>query len=199
MAVGEDKAVGRKHEPGAGAAARRFALRRARGLSDLDVNDRGADPLGRRDHRSGIGVEQDGVAFAARHGGRPRRTFIENLNRAHGPEPTGAPTRATRGTASASQETMLRAGPPPPPRTPAGGSLGDWRRAMKRPAIPAPRATPTAVTPWSTAPLSSGSPRWTAAHCSTRNCRVAPAPQKSVVTEREICPSLSFQSMVKQT
>ena len=77
VAVGEDESVGGEHEPRAAAAARRFAFGRARALSDLDVNDGGADPLGGRDHRGGIGVEQDGVAFAARRGSRPRRTVIE--------------------------------------------------------------------------------------------------------------------------
>src|SRR2546421_500863 len=37
VAVGEDEAVGRKHESRAAAAARRFAFARAGALSDLDV------------------------------------------------------------------------------------------------------------------------------------------------------------------
>jgi len=62
-------------------------------LSDLDVNDGGADAVGRRDHRSGIGVEQGGVAFAARRGSRPRRTVIEYRIGAHGLQDVGAPRR----------------------------------------------------------------------------------------------------------
>jgi len=72
-------------------------------LSDLDVNDGGADALGGRDHRCGVSVEQDGVAFAARRGSRPRgtvveprRTVVEYRNRAHGPADVGRPTEKSR-------------------------------------------------------------------------------------------------------
>ncbi len=93
MAVGEDEAVGRKHESRAAAAARRFALGRAGGLGDLDVNDGGADALRGRDHRSGIGIEQGGVAFGARRGSRARRTVIECRNRIHDPAGRGGALR----------------------------------------------------------------------------------------------------------
>ncbi len=59
-------------------------------------------------------------------------------------------------------------------------------------------AMPMAETPCSMAPWASGSCRCCSAHLSTMNCSVAPAPQKSVVTASEICPSLSLQSVVKQ-
>ena len=42
-------------------------------------------------------------------------------------------------------------------------------------------------------------PSDTSAHFSTMNCSVAPAPQNSVVTASEIWPSLSRQSMTKQS
>ena len=55
MAVGQDIGVGREDDAGAGAVA---AFVRS---GDLQVKDRGADPVDRADHRARIGVEQSEV------------------------------------------------------------------------------------------------------------------------------------------
>ncbi len=55
MAVGQDIGVGCKHDTGAGAVG---AFVRS---GDLQVKDRGADPVDRVDDRTRIGVEQDEV------------------------------------------------------------------------------------------------------------------------------------------
>ena len=81
---------------------------------------------------------------------------------------------------------------------PTGSTTTARLSGMRRAASTAPSAMPTAETPCSMAPCASGSFRCCSAHLSTMNCSVAPAPQKSVVTASEICPSLSRQSVVKQ-
>ena len=81
--------------------------------------------------------------------------------------------------------------------SPTGSTCKDFFSGTMRPASTAPSATPKATMPCRMAAWLSGIPRLCSAHLSTMNCRVAPAPQKSVVTASEICPSLSRHKVVK--
>ena len=62
----------------------------------------------------------------------------------------------------------------------------------------APTAMPSAVTPCSMAALERSNPSAARAHSMTTKCSVAPAPQKSVVTAREIWPRRSFHRCATQ-
>ena len=48
-------------------------------LFDLQVRDGGPDPLGRGDHRPGVGVEEPGVAVAGRAGGSGPVAFVQQV------------------------------------------------------------------------------------------------------------------------
>ena len=85
-----------------------------------------------------------------------------------------------------------------PMAMPSGITLTDCRNETMRAAITAPIAMPTATTPCSWAALFRGYPSAASAHFSTINCRVAPAPQNSVVTASEIWPSLSVHRSFMQ-
>ncbi len=65
-------------------------------------------------------------------------------------------------------------------------------------ATTAPRAMPSAVTPWRIAALERSKLSVVRAHSMTMNCSVAPAPQKRVVTASEIWPRRSFHRCTTQ-
>ena len=85
-----------------------------------------------------------------------------------------------------------------PMAIPSGITDSDFFNGMVRAEATAPRAMPTATTPTRLVAFSYGMCSDFSAHFSTISCKVAPAPQNSVVTASEIWPSLSFHSIDEQ-